>query len=127
MVDRMPLPDPTTEPRRRTTKRHMIIATGALLATAAAVVAFAPPALAAGPAAPSLSGVIDSLRLWMVSILAGLATLLLTIGGILYLTAAGDPAKVERAKSALKSAAIGYALAALAPVAVAVLQSIAGH
>ena len=79
---------------------------------------------AAGP--PTLSGVIDSLRLWVVGLLAGLATLFLTIGGIRYMTAGGDPGQIERAKSALRSAAIGYALAALSPVLVAILQSIVG-
>jgi hypothetical protein len=79
---------------------------------------------AAGP--PTLGGVIDSLRLWVVGLLAGLATLFLTIGGIRYMTAGGDPGQIERAKSALRSAAIGYALAALSPVLVAILQSIVG-
>lgn len=89
-------------------------------------VALAAPAWAAGPIAPSLNSVIDALRLWLVGILAGLATLFLTIGGIRYLTAAGDPAQVERAKVALKSAAIGYALAALAPLLVSILRSVVG-
>jgi type IV secretion system pilin len=56
---------------------------------------------------------------------AGLATLFLTIGGVRYLMAGGDPAEVEKAKTAFKSAAIGYALAALAPVVVTVLKSLA--
>jgi hypothetical protein len=36
----------------------------------------------------------------------------------------GDPGQVERAKTALKSAAIGYALAALAPLLVSILGSL---
>jgi hypothetical protein len=91
-----------------------------------AAVVLAPPAMAAAPAAPSLNGVIDALRLWMVGILAALATLFLTVGGIRYLAAGGDPAEVERAKTALKSAAIGYALAALAPLLISILQSVVG-
>ena len=86
----------------------------------------APPAFAATGSPPSLNSVIGSLQVWLVGILAGLATLFLTIGGIRYLTAGGDPAEVERAKTALKSAAIGYALAALAPLLVSILQSIVG-
>ena len=98
-----------------------------VVAVLAGMVAFAGPAAAAAPpSAPSLNSVIDSLRLWLVGILAGLATLFLTIGGIRYLTAGGDPAEVERAKIALKSAAIGYALAALAPLLVSILQSVVG-
>ena len=83
-------------------------------------------AAAAAPAPPTLGGVIDALRLWVVGLLAGLATLFLTIGGVRYMTAGGDPGQVERAKTALRSAAIGYALAALSPVIVAILRSIVG-
>jgi hypothetical protein len=101
-------------------------AAAAALTASAALVVLAGPAWAAGPAAPTLNGVIDGLRLWLVGILAALATLFLTVGGIRYLTAAGDPAQVERAKVALKSAAIGYALAAMAPLLVSILQSVVG-
>ena len=90
------------------------------IAAAATVKAFITHAQAApawaDPSAPALSQVIDNLRVWLVGILAALATLFLTVGGVRYMTAAGDPAQVERAKTALKSAAIGYALAALAPM-----------
>jgi hypothetical protein len=41
-------------------------------------------------------------------------------------TAGGDPAEVEKAKTALRSAAIGYGLAILAPVIVTVLKSLVG-
>jgi len=43
-----------------------------------------------------------------------------------YLIAGGDPGGVEKAKTALKSAAIGYALAVLAPGLVSILQHIVG-
>ena len=82
------------------------------------------PLLAANAA--SLNGVIDSLRMWLVGLLAGLATLFLTVGGVRYLLAGGDPGQVEKAKTALKSAAVGYALAALAPVLVGILRSVVG-
>ncbi len=83
--------------------------------------------LAAGaPAAPTLDSVINGLRNWLVGLLAAVATLFLTIGGIRYITAGGDPMQVERAKTALKSAAIGYALAALSPLLIGVLRSIVG-
>ena len=99
------------------------LAAGLLLA-AGAVAAHAAPLAQGAP--PTLTGVIDALTRWLVGILATLATLFLTIGGIRYMTAGGDPAQVERAKTALKSAAIGYALAALAPVLVDVLRSVVG-
>jgi len=50
----------------------------------------------------------------------------LTIGGVRYLMAGGDPAEVQKAKIALRSAAIGYGLAVLAPVIVTILKSLTG-
>jgi len=89
----------------------------------------APAGLAGhGPvlAAASIAQVIANTTAWITGILAGVATLFLTIGGLRYLMAGGDPAEVEKAKTALKSAAIGYGLAILAPVIVTVLKSLAG-
>ncbi|MDI5973713.1 pilin [Streptomyces sp. SL13] len=70
--------------------------------------------------------VVTNLRNWIVGMLAALATLFLTFGGLRYLMAAGDPGEVEGAKRALKAAMIGYALAVLAPMIVTVLQGIVG-
>ncbi len=95
----------------------MVLTVGLMLAVAA-------PAYAAG--GPTINGVISNLTSWLVGILAGVATLFLTIGGLRYLTAGGDPVQVEKAKTALKSAAIGYALAALAPLIVSILASVVG-
>ncbi len=86
-----------------------------------AVPLFAPPL-----AADSISQVLNNTTLWIIGILAGLATLMLTLGGVRYLLANGDPAQVEQAKTALRSAAIGYGLAILAPVIVTVLKSLVG-
>src|SRR5438045_7525783 len=61
------------------------------------------PAYAAG----DLNGVIDSIRAWVAGLLAGLATLFLTIGGVRYLAANGNPRALEEGKSAIKSALIG--------------------
>nr|WP_233521315.1 pilin [Streptomyces triticagri] len=77
-------------------------------------------------AAATIPQVITNLRNWIVGILAGLATLFLTFGGLRYLMAGGDPGEVEAAKRALKAAAIGYGLAILAPALVTVLKSIVG-
>ena len=100
------------------------------LATAAALTAAAQPALAgtAGHvlAVAPIGQVISNITNWITGILAGLATLFLTIGGLRYLMAGGDPSEVERAKTALRSAAIGYGLAILAPVIVTVLKSLVG-
>ena len=84
------------------------------------------PAFADAAAGPSLNTVIDNLRNWLVGILAGVATLFLTVGGLRYLAAGGDPSQVEKAKVALRSAAVGYALAILAPLLVSILASVVG-
>jgi Type IV secretion system pilin len=75
-------------------------------------------------AAASLDGVISNLTTWLTGLLAGLATLLFTIGGVRYLLAGGDPGEVRAAKDTLKYAAIGYAVAALAPILVTLLQKL---
>ncbi len=77
-------------------------------------------------AADSINQVINNTTVWLVGILAGLATLMLTIGGVRYLLAGGDPAEVQKAKIAFRSAAIGYGLAVLAPVIVTILKSLTG-
>lgn len=77
-------------------------------------------------AAKDLAAVIGGATAWITGILAGLATLMLTVGGVRYLMAGDDPAEVAKAKIALRSAAIGYGLAVLAPVIVIILSSLTG-
>jgi hypothetical protein len=103
------------------------------LASAVAVIAAAVLVLVgwAGPAVaqtadPALGQVIDRLRTVLVGLLVGLATLFLTLGGVRYLFAGGDPGQVEKAKITLRSAAIGYGLAALAPALVRLLRYVVG-
>lgn len=100
------------------------------VARVAAVVVFAGVRLLAdGPyvwAVADIPTVMSNLQSWILGLLAGLATLFLTFGGVRYLMAGGDPGEIEAAKRALKAAAIGYALAILAPVLVTVLQGIVG-
>jgi hypothetical protein len=95
-----------------------------LLLSAGADLAAGEPLLLAQPR--SLPQVIDGLRLWIMGILAAVATLFLVVGGLRYILAGGDPAQVELAKGNLKSALLGYALAVLAPVVLSILQSIVG-
>ncbi|MGH3826145.1 MAG: pilin [Pseudonocardiaceae bacterium] len=76
--------------------------------------------------AGNVTDVLNNIRTWLMGILATLATVFLTIGGLRYVMAAGDPGEVEKAKTAFKSAGIGYGLAALAPMVVTILQGIVG-
>jgi hypothetical protein len=122
--------------KQRTTKQRTkarVLAGLAMTAAVAALIVLATPvpALAAdGPvlwAAPNdLGTILGNIRTWVMTILAGIATVFLTIGGVRYLMAGGDPSEVERAKSAFKSAGIGYALAIIAPVILTILDQIVG-
>jgi hypothetical protein len=76
--------------------------------------------------AGSVDQVLTNIRNWVMGILAGLATVFLSIGGVRYVMGGGDPGEIEKAKTSFKAAGIGYALAALAPLVVTVLQGIVG-
>ncbi|WP_227999118.1 pilin [Nocardia australiensis] len=112
--------------------RHRLRGLAALGTTVALLVLLAASASATPPhteelaIASSLGEVIDNARNWIVGILAGLATLFLTIAGARYLLGGGDPAEIEKAKTSFRAACLGYALAMLAPVIVSVLKSIIG-
>ena len=98
-------------------------------AATAVVVVVLPTAAFADPvviAANSLPAVIENLRKWVMGILAAVATLYLVFAGVLYATAGGDPSQVDRARDALRSALVGYALAVLAPILLQVVQGIVG-
>ncbi|WP_422733086.1 pilin [Micromonospora sp. WMMD558] len=90
-----------------------------------ATVTGAAPAYAAEPhivAAHPLPVIIGNITNWIIGILVGVATLFLTIGGLRRLAAGGDPTEIDKANSAFKNALIGYALAVLAPILLAVVQ-----
>jgi succinate dehydrogenase/fumarate reductase cytochrome b subunit len=113
----------------RSSRRRRLAVTiaGALVISATVLLCAALPAAAAAPdGTAQLSHVIDNVRNWIVGMLVTLATLFLTVAGLRYLMAGGNPGEIERAKGTLKSAAIGYALAVLAPVLVGILRSVVG-
>jgi Type IV secretion system pilin len=87
------------------------------------VLAFTSGAALAASTTPvdSIDTVVSNLRLWLMGILATVATLYLTVGGLRYITANGDPGEIEKAKQSFKSAALGYALALLAPLLVTIV------
>ncbi|WP_306664825.1 pilin [Streptomyces sp. Rer75] len=99
----------------------LVIAVSILLTSAAQAEPVQVQALA-----KSINTVLDNLRNWVMGILAGLATLFLTVGGVRYIVAAGDPGEVEKAKSSFKSAGYGYGLATLAPLVVEIFKGIVG-
>ncbi|WP_433754717.1 pilin [Nocardia sp. CA-135398] len=128
------LPDTATALTLRVPVRRwaMILATACTVAVVVTVAAAGsasatpPPQPPVQAIASSLDQVLDNLRNWLIGILAALATVCLTVAGARYLIGAGDPAEMEKAKSAFRAACLGYALAMLAPVIVTVLKSIVG-
>jgi hypothetical protein len=74
-----------------------------------------------------INQILSNLRWWMLGVLAGLATVFLTVGAVRYLLAGGEPGELERAKLTMKSAAVGYGLAVLTPLALSILQSVVGN
>jgi len=115
----------TPRPRGRWLRRGLLLIGLTVLMPAL----FAASAHAAEPVqvlalAKSVNAVLTNIRNWIMGILAGLATVFLTLGGVRYVMAGGDPGEVEKAKTAFKSAGWGYGLAALAPLVVEILKDI---
>lgn len=120
--------EPSAPPRRRHLRFAAAASAGVLLASLSTSPALAAVSGDSGQylAAADIPTVIGNVTNWLIGILAVLATLMLTIGGVRYVLAAGDPAEVEKAKTCFKSAAMGYCLAVLAPVVVTVLKGLVG-
>ena len=110
-----------TEPEETTVTRRPGLA-AALSYTTLTVLVACPAALAA----TDLNTVINNLKLWLTGLLAALATVFLITGAARYVMAGGDPVRLEKAKSAISSAALGYGFAIFAPVLVTIIQQIVG-
>lgn len=107
------------------------IYTSSWLALAGLLVLASPAAAEKAPPEPpppdaQLKAVILGLQGWLTGLLVTGATLMLTVAGLLYMTAGGNPTQIEKAKTAFRSALVGYALAALAPILVEVLKGLVG-
>ena len=108
--------------------RLVSILTVAAVACAVFLLGDGSAAHAAEPGAPgavlavdSIAAVVSNIRLWLMGILAAAATLFATVGFARLMWANGDPGEVEKGKSALRSAAIGYAGALLSPLLVTIV------
>jgi hypothetical protein len=77
-------------------------------------------------ASGDINTVLDSIRNWLAGLLAALATLSLMVGGVRYVIASGNPRMMQQGKDAVRSALVGYALAALAPMLVDILRRVIG-
>ncbi|WP_434453342.1 pilin [Lentzea sp. E54] len=103
-----------------------VVALALVLTTSAPTTAVAHADTAVLALAGSVDEVLTNIRNWLMGILAGLATVFLTIGGVRRVFGGGDPGEHEKSKEAFKAAGIGYVLAALAPLVVTVLKGIVG-
>ena len=116
---------PVTDRRGRRLTRTVRLLTTTTAVTTMVVLTCAGTAVAAAdpdtvvPTTDSINQVVNNIRLWLMGILAGWATLCLTVGFLRYTS--GEPGEVERGKIAFRSAAIGYAGALLAPLIVTIV------
>ncbi|QFU86759.1 pilin [Amycolatopsis sp. YIM 10] len=115
-------------PRHRVHCRRLVLLVGWLLAAGVVLTSSAARAdtIQIVALAQTIDEVLSNIRNWIMGILAGVAVVFLTIGGLRYLMASGDPGEIEKAKGAFKAAGIGFGLAALAPLVVEILKGIVG-
>ncbi len=112
--------------RRTTLRRNLALLTGVTVVALFVPVSAAHADTVVVALAGSVDQVLTNIRNWVMGVLAGLATVFLSIGGVRRVMGGGDPGEQEKAKECFKAAAIGYGLAALAPLVVTVLQGIVG-
>ena len=120
------LPCASTRPRSILRRRLVAITELAVLALVLSASAAHAETTQVLALAGSIDEVLTNIRNWVMGILAGLATVFLSIGGVRYVMGGGDPGEIEKAKTSFKAAGIGYGLVALAPLVVTVLQGIVG-
>ena len=91
----------------KTAKLRRIVAFGTM---SSLFILYAAPVLAAGNFGLTnrpLRDIIGDVINWLLGISTGIAVLFMIIGGIYYITAAGDESQMETAKKILKYAIIG--------------------
>lgn len=82
--------------------------------------------LAQEPGMADIIRILDGVRTLLVGLLVALSVAALTYAGVRYVVSGGDPMSVEKAKGAMRSALVGFALAFLAPVLIGVVKHILG-
>jgi MFS family permease len=131
-MSRHPVHRPTPTPRRPVTDRRgrrltrtlrlltTVAVTGliVLTCTGTAHAASGDPGTVV-PATGSINEVVNNIRIWLMGIFAGWATLCLTVAFLRYTS--GEADEVERGKRGFRSAAIGYAGALLSPLIVTIV------
>ena len=127
-MNRPTLPSTTTEaqtPRPTGDLAHRMrrtarLASQALLSGVSAVLLLAAsPGMAFAADTDPINKVVTNIRRTIMAVIAGYATLCLTIGLLRYTS--GEPGEVERGKAGIRNAIIGYVGAALSPVIVTII------
>jgi len=65
------------------------------------------------PATGSIQDILNTIQVWLLSIVGGLTILFLIIGGVQYITSAGNTARAEMAKKTITYAIIGLIIVIL--------------
>lgn len=96
-------------------KKHLNIAILGLwaLLPASAFAALGDGKIEERPANGSIQDLLNSLQAWLLGLVGGLTILFLIIGGVQYITSAGNTARAEAAKKTITYAIIGLIIVIL--------------
>ena len=75
----------------------------------------------------SITDILNRLRDMLMLVIGSLSLVMLTVGGIRYVTAGGDKDGVNGAKQTVKHALLGLGVAILAPVLIQIIKTILGQ
>ena len=75
----------------------------------------------------SIVEILNRVRDMLMLVIGSLSLVMLTVGGIRYVTAGGDKDGVNGAKQTVKHALLGLGVAILAPVLIQVIKTILGQ
>ena len=75
----------------------------------------------------SITDILNRVRDMLMLVIGSLSLVMLTVGGIRYVTAGGDKDGVNGAKQTVKHALLGLAVAILAPVLIQIIKTILGQ
>jgi hypothetical protein len=75
----------------------------------------------------SIVDILNRVRDMLMLVIGSLSLVMLTVGGIRYVTAGGDKDGVNGAKQTVKHALLGLGVAILAPVLIQIIKTVLGQ
>jgi len=75
----------------------------------------------------SIADILNRVRDMLMLVIGSLSLVMLTVGGIHYVTAGGDKEGIHRAKQTVQHALLGLVVAVLAPVLIQVVKTVLGQ